>query len=295
MTVKELEERAEQLSHQFNEKVDVLSHQSNDLQELILSLRDQFIRFQEDRNNNQPLQNNNQQPEHAGHIGGALVQPRHIRLDFPVGFPDFQGGKSTSWIFCCEQYQRLAALPETDVLSLAIKHLNGDAVPWYHWLEQTMANMTWAQFKRALVTRFGTFEEGDAVESITKLRQIGTVIEYQRQFKRLADRTRNLPESFFIICFLSGLRKAIKIGVQILKPASLLQTFELARFQEEYTAVSNRRIPPRPSMSRLSPPLLNSSPKITKTRGSSHPSLLGPPPLGLPLFRRLSIAEQIER
>ncbi|KAK9195245.1 hypothetical protein WN943_003365 [Citrus x changshan-huyou] len=236
MTVKELEERVEQLSHQFNEKVEVLSQQSNDLQELILSLRNQFIRFQENRNNNQQLQNNNQQPEPAGRIGGAL-------------------------------YQRLATLPETDVLSLAIGHLDGDAVPWYHWLEQTMGNMTWAQFKRALVTRFRTFEDGDAVGSITKLRQTGTVIEYQRQFERLADRTRNLPESFFISCFLSGLREDIKIGVQMLKPASLLQTFELARFQEEYAAVSNRRIPPRPS----------------------------PPLSGSPLFRRLSIAEKTER
>ncbi|KAH9657900.1 hypothetical protein KPL70_023267 [Citrus sinensis] len=79
----------------------------------------------------------------------------------------------------------------------------------------------------------------------------------------------------------------------MLKPASLLQTFE--QFQEEYAAVSNRRIPPRPTMSRPSPPLLNSSPTITKTGGSSQPSLLGPPPLGLPPFRRLSIAEQTER
>ncbi|KAK9184859.1 hypothetical protein WN943_025210 [Citrus x changshan-huyou] len=167
------------------------------------------------------------------------------------------------------QYQRLAALPEIDVLSLAIGHLDGDAIPWYHWLEQTMGNMTWAQFKRALVTRFGTFKDGDAVG------------------------TQNLPESFFISCFLSRLREDIKIGVQMLKPASLLQTFE--QFQEEYAAVSNRRIPPRPTMSRPSPPLLNSSPTITKTGGSSQPSLLGPPPLGLPPFRRLSIAEQTER
>ncbi|KAH9660390.1 hypothetical protein KPL70_024180 [Citrus sinensis] len=229
MTVKELEEMVEQLSHQFNEKVEVLSQQSNDLQELILSLRNQFIRFQENINNNQLLQNNNQQPEPAGRIGGALVQPRHIRLDFSV----FSGEKPTSWIFRYEQYQRLAALPEIDVLSLAIGHLDGDAVPW----------------------------------SITKLRQTGTVIEYQRQFERLADRTRNLPESFFISCFLSGLREDIKIGVQMVKPVSLLQTFELARFQEEYTAVSNRRIPPRPS----------------------------PPPPRSPPFRCLSVAEQTER
>ena len=80
----------------------------------------------------------------------------------------------------------------------------------------------------------------------------------------------------------------------MLKPASLLRTFELARFQEEYAAVSNRRIPPRPSISRPSP-LLNSSPTITKTGGSSQPSLLGPPPPGFPPFQCLSVAEQTER
>lgn len=110
-----------------------------------------------------------------------------------------------------------------------------------------MGNKPWAQLQQAVLARFRTFEEGDAVKSITKLRQIGivmnindnlkdwlieSVIEYQRQFDRLAYRTQNLSESFFICCFLSGLQEDIKIGVQMLKlaTASLLQTFEPSRF-----------------------------------------------------------------
>ena len=92
---------------------------------------------------------------------------------------------------------------------------------------------------------------------------IESVIEYQRQFERLADRTWNLPKPFFICCFLSGLQEDIKIRVQMLKPTSLLQTFKLARFQEEYTIVSNRKIPYKPNVNRPSPQtplLLNSSP-----------------------------------
>lgn len=48
-------------------------------------------------------------------------------------------------------------------------------------------------------------------------------------------------------------------------------------------------------MSRPSPPLLSPSPTITKTGGSSQPSILGPPPPGLPPYPHLSVAEQAER
>ncbi|KAI9200150.1 hypothetical protein LWI28_003434 [Acer negundo] len=47
-----------------------------------------------------------------------------------------------------------------------------------------MGQMTWAQFKRAVQTRFGTLEEADACGTVSKLRKIGTVKEYQLQFER---------------------------------------------------------------------------------------------------------------
>ena len=56
------------------------------------------------------------------------MQAHHIRLDFLI----FNGENPTSWIFRCEQYQQLATLYETDMLSLAIEHLNGNTVPWYN-------------------------------------------------------------------------------------------------------------------------------------------------------------------
>ena len=45
-----------------------------------------------------------------------------------------------------------------------------------------MKQMTWAQFKRAIQTRFGLLEEIDAGGSLSKLRQTEDVKEYQLQF-----------------------------------------------------------------------------------------------------------------
>lgn len=89
---------------------------------------------------------------HAERIGGPLMQARNLRLDFPI----FHGDNPKGWIFRCEQYRRLAGLSDAELLSLAIGHLDGDVVPWFHWVKQTLGEMTWAQFKRALTTRFGT-------------------------------------------------------------------------------------------------------------------------------------------
>lgn len=67
----------------------------------------------------------NQQPlKPAKCIGGTLVQAYNIQLKFPI----FQGENPMGWIFLCEQYHYLTGLADADLLSLAIGHLDGDAV-----------------------------------------------------------------------------------------------------------------------------------------------------------------------
>lgn len=99
----------------------------------------------------------------------------------------------------------------------------------------------------------------------------------------MADRTSNLTEPFFISCFLSGLREDIKTRVQLFKPVSLLQTFELARLQEKAMSVQDNSSPI---------PELQSTTTVT----APAPSLLGPIPSTSPNnVKRLSSFEQAER
>ncbi|KAK0578134.1 hypothetical protein LWI29_005664 [Acer saccharum] len=62
---------------------------------------------------------------------------------------------------------------------VAAAYLTGDTIPWYQWLERTIGNLTWVQFTKALATRFGKLEEADPGGALSKLRQNGTVKEYQ--------------------------------------------------------------------------------------------------------------------
>lgn len=74
------------------------------------------------------------------------------------------------------------------------------------------------------------------VEEIMKLRQIGTVEEYQSEFEdvrvRLERFMPNLGETYFLLGFVGGLKVDIRPMVRMMKPSSLPQAFQVAKFQE---------------------------------------------------------------
>lgn len=65
--------------------------------------------------------------------------------------------------------------------------------------------------------------------AFTKLRQTGSVEEYQTAFEILSNKNTRVR----ISTFLSGLRDELRIIVTIFKPTTLLAAFGLARLQEE--------------------------------------------------------------
>ena len=69
--------------------------------------------------------------------------------------------------------------------------MQDDALEWYQWYEQTQPNVTWEELTQALCIRFGPSDYEDFDEALAKLRQTGTVREYQTQFERLAAQVRN--------------------------------------------------------------------------------------------------------
>ncbi|XP_028056715.1 uncharacterized protein LOC114260736 [Camellia sinensis] len=77
--------------------------------------------------------------------------------------------------------------------------------------------------------------------NLTKLKQTTTVRAYQEQFEVLANKTQNHPETFFISCFISGLKDEIQPGVLMFKPTSITQAIGLAKLQEtSIEAITNK-------------------------------------------------------
>lgn len=74
------------------------------------------------------------------------------------------------------------------------------------------------------------------VEEFSKVQLKTTVLDYQERFEELRLevmlRVLELPESYYVSSFLSGLPKELRSIVKIHKPSKLSEVFEIARLQE---------------------------------------------------------------
>jgi len=78
--------------------------------------------------------------------------------------------------------------------------------------------------------------EGTNYEEMKKLVQVGTIREYMRQFEIIKSRSQvefyYLPESYYVMAFISGLRDDIKHLVLSQNYHSLLDAFQYAKHME---------------------------------------------------------------
>jgi hypothetical protein len=84
-----------------------------------------------------------------------------------------------------------------------------------------------------LLVRFGPTEVEDYDEALTKIQQIGTLREYQQEFKRLANRVEGWRQKALVGAFLGGLKSDIVFAVRMFKPKTLCDAIELARMRDE--------------------------------------------------------------
>ncbi|GJZ09055.1 hypothetical protein Tco_0543338 [Tanacetum coccineum] len=72
----------------------------------------------------------------------------------------------------------------------------------------------------------------DAKDALSKLLQMGTVAEYQKDFEMLINRVIGISESLLTSFYISGLKLTIQIELLRARPTTLGETFSLARIIE---------------------------------------------------------------
>ena len=121
--------------------------------------------------------------------------------------------------------------------------------------------ITWPLLREGLYTHYGPIEFDDFFGDLMKLKQMGSMREYQSQFERLLSRVGKLPPAQQVGCFISGLEEHLRIDVQALKPtSSLFAIVDLARLYEAKSQFQHQQPPseeneePLPlSLSKVSP------------------------------------------
>ena len=159
---------------------------------------------------------------------GAVI-PRVTKLDFPR----FNGSEDPTSLICrVEQFFEFQKIAEEEKVPLATYHLEGEAQLWYEILKEEKGEVTWLTLKEGLNSRYGPTEFDDFFGDLTRLKQVGSVREYQSQFEKLLSRVGKLNQSQQVACFIGGLKEGVRIDVQAMKPPSLSAAVGLAQLYE---------------------------------------------------------------
>lgn len=136
-------------------------------------------------------------------------------------------------------------VPEDQQMHVVEMHLEGRAEIWYQSTKLARGSISWEEFCVDVSRRFGDTGLRDEVEEFNKLQQNGSVRDYQDKFEELRSGmlllNPTLPESYFISSFISGVKEEIKPMLRLMKPATLLEAFEIAMIQEQSVDIWNRR------------------------------------------------------
>lgn len=149
-------------------------------------------------------------------------------------FPKFSGEDPVGWIRQGNKYFQMAAAPEEYKVSLAQLYIVDEADVWLRRSGLLKKQLSWKQFGAEIVKRFSEQGSYDLTEKFTSLKQANnTVVAYTKQFEDLMaevlEENPELGETWFIRCYVNGLRDGIKFQLRPLRPQSLTDAYCLAK------------------------------------------------------------------
>ena len=117
-----------------------------------------------------------------------------------LDFPRFNGDDLIGSIYREEQYFNLHNNFYVHNVPLSSFHLEHEELQWFRWYIKDHAEPNWTNFFQLLLQRFGPTAFDDFTRALTKLRQTGTVWEYQTEFEKLDNHTEAFPDAFYLSC-----------------------------------------------------------------------------------------------
>ncbi|GKE69086.1 ty3-gypsy retrotransposon protein, partial [Tanacetum coccineum] len=144
----------------------------------------------------------------------------------------FSGVYPESWIFAITEYFSLLNTPADQWLKIVGFNLEGAAAEWFQWMTRNGLITTWARFEESVRNCFGPSEYEDPNGALSKLLQLGTVKDYQREFEKLMNRATDIPDSLLISFYISGLKLHLQREFLVSRPTTLGDAFSLALITE---------------------------------------------------------------
>lgn len=107
------------------------------------------------------------------------------------------------------------------------------------WFIQSLneyPNPSWEEFKNQCHLCFGPPIRPNKLEELAKLKQTGSMAEYQTQFGNLAARASKLTQTQKVELYISGLQEYITVEVEFHHPLDLATAMSMSRLYERKPA-----------------------------------------------------------
>ncbi|XP_019157662.1 PREDICTED: uncharacterized protein LOC109154292 [Ipomoea nil] len=254
------------------------------------------------RSGNRNLPHSSTHPTHTSVEPQAFHAPiGGIRLELPI----FSSTDPYGWIFQIQEYFDFYGVVDANRLRMAAFAMEGDASEWYRWIKNNNLLSTWPDFMEKVKLRFGPSQFIDHRGQLSKLTQIGTMVEYQSQFEKLLNKVTGISEEMLISMFIAGLKPYLEQELLLAKPATLEEAFALAKmFAGKHELLQQPNRPRQQWISTPTPLASRQQQVLTNLVSSSGHMLTQPRPLSTasqnpPLpnipIRHLSAAEMRDK
>ncbi|KAH9747312.1 hypothetical protein KPL70_004668 [Citrus sinensis] len=180
-------------------------------------------------------------------------QSRVAKLEFPR----YAGNDPIEWFNHVDQFFEYQGSTEDQKVVLASFHLEGEANQWWQWLRKSYQeegrDVTWEIFMEELWARFGPTDCEDFDEALSRVKQTGTLRDYQKEFERLGNRVQRWTQKALVGTFMGGLKPEISEEIRLFRPRTLKEAISLARMRDEQFQ-RQKRLVRSPNFSRSPPP-----------------------------------------
>lgn len=174
-----------------------------------------------------------QSPNHSSNFHPAMPSTPNPTIRPPkLQLIPFDGQDPLDWVFQADQFFLFYQIPLDQRLSMAAFYMKGEALSWFKWMYNNGQLTSWSSFTHALELRFGPSSYDNYQAELFKLKQTGSVSDYQSNFEKLCNRVYGLSPDALLNCFISGLNSEIQKEIAILKPSTITQALGLAKLIE---------------------------------------------------------------
>ncbi|XP_052179706.1 uncharacterized protein LOC127793015 isoform X1 [Diospyros lotus] len=152
-------------------------------------------------------------------------------------FPHFRVRILSLGSTCANLFFKSQDMSSKEKVEYAAYYLEGEASHWWQWLSRTYDNqgrgIRWKDFEMEVRTRFGPTGFVDYDEVLSKMRQTGSLRDYQREFERVSTQVEDWPEKALIGAFIGGLFLDIAAEVKLHRPTTMSQAIDVARLKDD--------------------------------------------------------------